>query len=395
MKILAVCQYYHPEPFRISDICEELVRRGHEVTVVTGVPNYPEGKIYPEYKNGKRRRESLNGVEVVRTFTVARGHGPVRRILNYYSYPFSSKRFVSKLDPDYDVVFVNQLSPVMMAECALKYKKKHGSPVLLYCLDLWPESLSAGGVGNGGVVYRHFHKVSARIYRACDKILVSSKSFVNYFKREFDISEDKLSHLPQYAEAIFTPDACKKAEDGNTDIMFAGNVGKAQDLETVLRAAKLTLDVPDLKWHIVGDGADEGRLKALVKEQGITERVIFHGRHPASEMPSFYRMADAMLVTLCASSLISETLPGKVQTYMAAGKAIIGAINGETKDVINEAECGYCSPSGDAEALAQNVRLFCEEKSRTRYGENAYKYYLEHFEKDRIITELEKSLSEI
>ena len=176
--------------------------------------------------------------------------------------------------------------------------------------------------------------------------------------------------------------------------MFAGNVGKAQDVESVIEAASLTLDVSDLKWHIVGDGADLERLKSLVKEKGLCERVIFHGRHPASEMPSFYSKADAMLVTLCASSLISETLPGKVQTYMAAGKAIIGAINGETRDVINEAGCGYCSASGDAEALAANVRLFCAEKDRARYSENAYKYYLEHFEKSRTLSSLEEHLKE-
>ena len=393
MKILVICQHYYPEPFRISDICEELVNRGHSVTVVTGVPNYPVGKIYPEYKNGKKRRENINGVEVVRTFTVGRGSGAVRRILNYYSYAISSTCFVRRIREKYDAVFVNQLSPVMMARAGLAYSKKHGTPLTLYCLDLWPESLTAGGIGKDSAVFRYFHGVSRGIYTKCDKILVSSRRFPEYFENEFGIPKEKITHLPQYAEAMFTPESCKKESDGYTDLMFAGNVGVAQDVETIIRAAKLTEDVEKLRWHVVGDGADLERCKALSAELGLDGRVIFHGRHPADEMPRFYGMADAMLVTLCRNSLISNTLPGKVQTYMAAGKAMLGAADGETQDVIAEAKCGYCAPSGDAVALAENVRLFCAEKEREHYGESAYKYYLDHFTKDRVISALEKHLS--
>lgn len=156
MKILVVCQYYYPEPFRHPDICEELIKRGHEVTVVTGLPNYPMGEIYEGYRNGKKRDEVRNGVKIHRCFTIGRRHGVLFRFLNYYSYAFSSARYVKRLSGEFDVVFVNQLSPVMMANAAFAYKKRYGTKVVLYCLDLWPESLVAGGIKRGSLVYNIF-----------------------------------------------------------------------------------------------------------------------------------------------------------------------------------------------------------------------------------------------
>ena len=166
MKILVVCQYYYPEPFRITDICEELVRRGHEVFVVTGLPNYPEGMIYSGYRGKDKRDENINGVRVHRCFTIGRRSGVLFRFLNYYSYAFSSVRYTSKLKEKFDVIFVNQLSPVMMAKAAISYKKKHNTKIVMYCLDLWPESLTVGGIKKGSAIYKFFHKVSAKMYSA-------------------------------------------------------------------------------------------------------------------------------------------------------------------------------------------------------------------------------------
>ena len=154
MKILVICQYYSPEPFRHSDICEELVKRGHEVTVVTGLPNYPMGKIYDGFRHGKKRDEQINGVKIHRCFIIGRRHGAIFRFLNYYSYAISSHFYVKHLKDDFDVVFVNQLSPVMMAKAGITYKKKHNKKLVLYCLDLWPESLVAGGITRGSFIYK-------------------------------------------------------------------------------------------------------------------------------------------------------------------------------------------------------------------------------------------------
>lgn len=390
MKILVICQYYYPEPFRITDICEELVKRGHDVTVITGVPNYPMGKIYDGYRRGKKRDEVINGVRVHRCFTVGRRSGTIWRFLNYYSYMISSSLCVSHIKTDFDVVFVNQLSPVMMANAGIKYKKKRGKKLVLYCLDLWPESLVTGGISKASKIYGYFHKVSEKIYKSADIILTTSRSFSKYFKEEFKI--ENTEYLPQYAENVFKPEMCRKAPNDTVDLMFAGNVGAAQGVDTIIRAAVLTKDIPNLRWHIVGDGSELDNCKRLADELSA-ESVIFHGRRPIEEMPSFYALADAMIVSLKGGSVLGETLPGKVQSYLAAGKPIIAVADGETRRVIEEAECGYCSAPENPEQLAENVRRLIKCGDISAKACNAVNYYNNNFTKEifmqHLITALE------
>ena len=383
MKILVICQYYHPEPFRISDICEEWVRQGHEVTVVTGRPNYPMGEIYEGYKGKDKRDEVLNGVKVHRCFEIPRKKGVLHRFLNYYSFAWSAKRYVKKMKEKFDVVFANQLSPVMMAEPALVYKKKHGAKVVLYCLDLWPESLIAGGIKRGSFLYKHYHKVSKKIYQGVDKIAVTSQAFAKYFEEQFGIGEGKISYVPQYAETLFDREHCLKEHDESIDLLFAGNLGVAQSLDTIIRAAAETQDIENLHWHIVGDGVELEHCKALAEELSVSSLTIY-GRKPLEEMPAYYQKADAMLVTLMDDALLSMTLPGKVQSYMAAGKPILAAANGEIEAVIKEAQCGFCSPAEDVDGLVASVRDFCakyNDKVEETFGRNAELFYAEHFSK--------------
>lgn len=377
MKILVICQHYYPEQFRITDICEELVKCGHQVTVLTGLPNYPMGYIYPGYKDKSKRHEIINGVDVYRTFTIGRRRGIIFRVLNYYSFMLSSCLHVAKLDDDYDVVFVNQLSPVMMAEAGVKYKKKYGTKLVIYTLDLWPDSLTVGGIRKESCIFKYYHRVSKKIYESADKILVTSREFQQYFKDEFSICNTE--YLPQYSELIFDPESCKKTPNETVDLMFAGNVGKAQSVDTIIRAASLTKDVENLRWHIVGDGSELDNCKRLAEELQ-TDNVIFHGRKPLEEMPRYYAMADAMLVTLYKNDVISKTLPGKVQTYMAAGKPIIGAIDGEAAKVITESQCGLCGPAENAEKLAENTRLYIKQNVNL-YGQCALNYSDMNFDK--------------
>lgn len=396
MKILVVCQYYAPEPFRISDICEELVARGHEVKVLTGVPNYPMGYIYEDYKGGKRRKENINGVDVQRCFTVGRRHGAIWRFLNYYSFMFSSKNMVSKLDDDFDVVFVNQLSPVMMAEAGIKYSKAHKVPLLMYCLDLWPESLCTGGIRKGSAVYNVFHKISKRIYRSYDKILVASRGFENYLSGEFDIPQEKMGYLPQYAEELFgvTEPKAKDPEEA-IDLLFAGNIGAAQRVDLIVRAAKKVIELGDCKvnWHIVGDGSELENCKKLANSLELTN-VIFHGRHPLEKMPEFYAMADAMLLTLDKDEIISYTLPGKFQSYMAAGKPVLASADGETPRVIEDAKCGLCAVAGDENGLAEIVKSFgnMDKVEWATMAKNSRAYYDKNFTRTIFMDELEREL---
>ena len=391
MKILVVCQHYAPEPVRLPEICEELVRRGHRVDVITGVPNYPMGYIYDGYKKGKKRDENINGVSVHRCFTIGRRKGIFFRFLNYYSFALSSSLYASRIKENYDAVFVNQLSPVMMACAGVRYKKKHKTRLFLYCLDLWPESLTVGGIKRGSLIYRIFKRISRRIYNAADEIAITSKSFADYFEKELGIPAEKVSYIPQFSETLFTPESCKKQETESVDLMFAGNIGVAQSVETIIKAASLTQDVPKLRWHIVGDGSDLSRMREMV-QQGNLSNVIFHGRHPVTDMPRFYAMADAMLITMQTNPLISLTLPGKIQTYMAAGKPILGAIDGEANRIIADAKCGLCVPAEDAEGLAKIARQFVSASRKDDFAKNALQYYQSNFEKSTCISQMEHLL---
>lgn len=394
MKILVVCQHYWPEPYYLHDVCAELVKRGHDVHVVTDVPNYPMGKIYDDYKHGKRREEEKDGVRITRTFTIGRRHNILFRILNYYSYSLSSTAYVKKLPGDYDVVFTNQTSPIMMTRAATAYSRKWGKKCVMYCMDLWPASLAAGGLKESNPIYKFFGRVSRKLYNRADRILITSQMFREYLEKEHGVPGEKIEYLPQYASSQF--DEIPSTKDKDTfDLLFAGNVGAAQSLDTMLEAAKILqnreVDGKPLKWHIVGDGSELDNLKAMAKRLEL-DNVIFHGRHPASEMPKFYAMADAMIVLLTADRNISRTLPGKVQTYMAAGKPILAAANGETPQIIEQAKCGYCSPAEDSKAFAKAVEMFINDPDKDRLGVNAIIYYEQHFTKQMFMDRLEKEL---
>lgn len=384
MKILAVCQYYAPEPFLITDMCEELVRRGHEVTILTGVPNYPMGEIYPGYEKGKNRTEEKNGVKIIRCATIPRKNDVFHRFLNYFSYPVSACIRAGKLDDDFDVVFSNQQSPVMMCWPAIKYAKKHGKKIVMYCMDLWPASLVAGGM-HDGLIYKFFGWLSKRIYRRMDVILNTSLMFEKYLIDEFAVDKSRIKHLPQYAEGIF--EDVGTAEDEYIDLMFAGNVGTAQSLDTVIKAAQ-AVKRPDVRWHIVGDGKELERIKRTA--EGM-ENVVFYGRKPLEEMPEYYKKADAMLVTLMSDPLICLTLPGKVQTYMAAGKPIISAADGETKFTVEDAKCGFAVDAEDYIGLAKAVEDFAESDWR-ELAENSRAYFEEHYQRELFFDRLEDEL---
>lgn len=394
IKILVVCQHYFPEPMRITDICEELVKMGHEVDIITDVPNYPMGKIYNGYSLFKNKDIQRNGVNIKRCFTIPRKKGTIMRVLNYYSFSISSSIYARKIKKDYDVVFVNQLSPVMMANAGIKYKQKRNKKLVLYCLDLWPESLLIGGIKKNSIAYKFFHMVSKKIYQKSDRILISSRFFKDYMQKEFNIDDSKIELLPQYAESIFTPETCKKIPDDKVNIVFAGNVGKAQSIDTIVNTAEKLKNVENLYFHIVGDGVKYQFLKDKINELNL-DNVKVYGRKDISEMPAFYKMADAMLVTLSGGSFVSETLPGKVQTYMAAGKPIIGAANGETKIVIEEAKCGFCGSADNADELAENILEFINYENKEELGMNSYKYYEQNYSKEKFLNKLVEELERI
>lgn len=392
MKILVISQHYWPEPFTLTDVCEEFVKRGHEVHVVTDIPNYPMGYIYDDYKNGKNRHQEKNGVKITRTFTVGRRNNIIFRMLNYFSYAISSTLFVNRLKEEYDVVFTNQTSPIMMVNAAMAYAKKHGKKSVLYCMDLWPASLKAGGVSESSPIYKVFRVISEKLYKKADRILITSSMFKDYFKEQFGIKDEIISYLPQYASSSFEAlEETNNEVKDTVDLMFAGNIGAAQSIDTIINAANILKENEKLRFHIVGDGSQLDNLKALAESLNLSN-VIFHGRKPMEEMPKYYAMADAMIVTLTKDPVISLTLPAKVQTYMAAGKPVLAASNGEIESVIKASQCGFCAPAEDAEGFAKAVTEFLNYPEKDKLAYNAKKYYSENFTRDLFMDRLEKEL---
>ncbi|MRS02976.1 glycosyltransferase WbuB [bacterium] len=398
MKILVVCQYYKPEPFRISDICESLVTMGHEVVVLTGMPNYPTGKIYPGYKWCKKRLEAISGVKVIRVPLIPRGQNFVQLAMNYISFALTSCIQILFLKRDFDVVYAHQLSPVTMALPALLYKKITGKKVALYCLDIWPESIVAASITRSSILYSLSLVVSRWIYHAADSICVSSFPFIQYLKETIRLDVAYKNYLPQFAENLYLsiPSDDYALPVGKQRFLFAGIIGEMQSVETIIRAASKLKDLKNIEWHIVGDGSARKRCENLTRELGLTDRVFFYGQRPANEMPGFFSKASALLVTLKKNDCISYTLPGKVQSYMAAGKPVIGAIDGATKEIIQEAGCGLCCDAENHEALALLIRKFVSEPWKVEsYSSNSLKYYEEHFSKSVFMKHLVSNLQDL
>lgn len=380
MKILIVSQHYWPENFRITDIAESLVLKGHDVTVLCGLPNYPQGYIFDDYKHGKNRRQVHNGVNIIRVKEIGRRSGIIFRLLNYWSYPHYASKMIKKLDNDFDVVLINGTSPIMSSKPAFKYGKKYNKPVVMYEMDLWPESLLAGDISENSLIYKHYKKVSAKLYSQCDKILVSTKEHIERIKSLEGCSELSVEYLPQYAESLFEDNDFTAADNGVIDIVFAGNIGKAQSIRTIIRSASILESLPKYKFHIVGDGSELENAKQYTKDLKLNN-VVFYDSKPLEDMPYYYSLADIMIVSLENKPYANITIPGKVQSYMAAGKPIIGVVNGSCKDFIINNGIGYTCDAEDYYGLTNIIVNLNIDETR-KIGNHARKVYKEKYCKD-------------
>lgn len=393
MKILVITQHYWPENFRINDIVETLVSLGNQVTILCGLPNYPKGYIFDDYKHGKNRIQEHNGVKIIRVKEIGRRNNILFRFLNYWSYPYYASKMVKKLDKDFDVVYVQMTSPIMITKPALKYAKKYNKKVVMYEMDLWPESLLAGGITQKSLIYKHYKKVSSKIYSKCNKILVTTKEHIQYIKQLPFCADLDIECLPQYADTIFEDTNIDNVDNGIIDLMFAGNIGKAQSIDTIIKAASLLRDDPRYKFHIVGNGSQLDNIKKLAAKLK-TDNVIFYGQQPLEEMPNLYKIADAMLVTLEDKTYANMTIPGKVQSYMAVGKPIIGAINGSCSTFIKDNKVGFTCPSGDSEALANLIKNLNINELKT-IGKHAKDVYFKKYSKSIFMNKLISTLEEM
>ncbi|MEN6471875.1 MAG: glycosyltransferase family 4 protein [Clostridiaceae bacterium] len=397
MRILVISQYYYPENFRINDICEELVLRGHQVTVLTGLPNYPEGYVPKDYRYGRKHRETINGVEVLRCFEIGRRTGGFWRALNYFSFMFSGAFCALWLPKDaFDVIYGYAPSPIMQMLAALVYKKRSGKKIVFYSIDVWPAALKAG-ISGEGLIFRLIKRLSKKIYQESDCIHITSEPFIDYIHDTHDIPYERITYVPQHAEDIYLSEDFTSIENGCADFLFAGNIGAAQDMECIVDACIQLKDLSGWKMHIVGDGSYLSVTQEMVHINDMESFFAFYGRLPISEMPAFYKMADVCMLTLKHDNETGLTLPAKLQSYMAAGKPVIGAIDGSAQDVIKESDCGVCVDAGDSEALASAMRDFILQPQRyAQCGQNGKAYFSHHFTKkiymEKLLEALERAV---
>lgn len=403
MKLLVVSQYFWPENFRINDLVAGLRERGHEVTVLTGWPNYPDGAVFPSYRAEPGDFARFEGAEVIRVPLVPRGRTTLMLALNYLSFALSA----SLLGPwrlrgrRFDAVFVFQTSPVTAALPALLLGSLKRAPVSMWILDLWPDTLQAIGAVRSPRLLSLVGALVSFIYRRCALILVQSEAFLPNIAR-YGACVGKVRYFPNWIEPAFAqglegvPVAVELAEYRQTfNVMFAGNIGEAQDMPSVLDAAECTRDIDDLRWLIVGEGRAADDLRAEIARRGLEERVILLGRHPVERMPEFFAGADAMLVSLKPEPIWAMTIPGKVQSYLAAGKPVLAMLDGEGAKVISESGGGLVSPAGNGAALADNVRRLraLSSPERRSMGERGRIYATREFDRETQFSKLEGMLA--
>ncbi len=396
MRVLLVTQYFYPENFKSNDIALELTKRGHKVTVLTGLPNYPEGKIYKSYGFFKRTKEYYQGVNVIRTWLVPRGKGGgIRLFLNYFSWAFfaSIKAFFLAFKKEFDAVIVHEPSPITQGFPAIVVKKIQEIPLYFWVLDLWPESLSSAGGIKNKYVLSIFTSMVKYIYNNSDKILISSKGFKESILAKGDYNE-KLIYFPNWAEDsilkgssdYIIPDLPKGFK-----IIFAGNIGVAQDVNSIIEAALILKEKIDIHFVFVGDGRSKVQLEDFVRENDLNQTVHFLGRFPIDAMKTFFNQADVLLVSLKDELIFNATVPAKLQAYLCTQKPILGMLNGEGASIINDANCGLSSNAGDSSGLSEKIlELYgMSIEERNILGANGFKYFEKNFTMGKCIDNLE------
>lgn len=394
--ILVYSQYFYPEQFRINDICLELVSRGYKVSVVTGIPNYPEGKFYEGYNRKDKRVENWQGIEIYRMPIIARGDNKVTLPLNYVSFVLAAKANQAHLPQDVDLVFTYEVSPITQALPAIWYAQKNQVKHLLYVMDLWPENVVAMTDAKLNLLMRPLNAMVNYIYKHSDIIMTSSKSFVKTIINR-GVPEEKLSFWPQYAEDIY-----KRKPKDNSEVqvkdfsektfIFAGNIGEAQGLDILVDVAKqLKAEAVKVKFIIIGEGRAKKDLQKNIESTLVTDYFHLIDRQPAELIPYYLAKFDFALVTLAKNDIFNQTIPAKIQSLMACGKPLIISADGECQTIIGESQIGFYSDAGDVSALVSNIKKAIEmtDADITTLGNNSYDYYLDNFEKSMLVDKFE------
>ena len=389
MKILVITQYFYPETFRVNSLCIELVKRGHEVTVLTGFPQYPKGKIYKGYGFRKEYEHEWNGIRIERLKVLPRGKTPIGMLLNCLTFVTEGRKWVKHCAQKFDAVYVFEVSPVTVGLPAVEYKKKFGTPIYFNVQDLWPENVEVVlGIHNKLIIGK-INKIVDTIYSESDKILCSSNGFVENIKAR-GIPAEKLVFWPQFCdEPDFT--SVEKPEIYSVDdfkIVFAGNIGEAQGLDLLIETAKRLKDRGDIKFYLVGDGRARKRLENTAKKENI-DNVIFVGKVPLEEADRYIHFADVAYLSFKDNDIFNMTIPAKLQSYMACGTPILAVAGGESRDIVIKSECG-CSCERNVGKIADSImQLKSDEKMLQLMRKKSEMYYRNNYMPKKLIDDLE------
>lgn len=396
--ILVISQYFYPEQFRINDICSEWIKKGYQVTVITGIPNYPKGKFYQNYGYFDKRKENYNGMNILRLPIIPRGNNAIMLVLNYISFVISGFIWSQFTNIKADYVFIFEVSPMTQALPGIWYSKRLKIPCYLYVTDLWPENVEyITGIKNKFII-NSIGRMVDYIYNGSSRIFTSSLSFVKAIE-DRKIESKKIEFWPQYAEDYYVPKDRKEVliseipQDGVFNIIFAGNIGVAQGLEILPQVARM-LKNEDIKvrFNLIGDGRFKNTLISLVQTYEVNNYFNFIGKQDSIRIPDFMAACDATLISLSKSKVFSITLPAKTQSCLACGIPIIVSADGEVQDTIREAKAGVCSDAGDVLGLTQNIKnlLNLSSADRKLLSENAIVYSNENFNKVKLLKRMDK-----
>lgn len=397
-RILVVTQHFWPENFRINDIVEGFLQDGLEVDVLCGLPNYPKGEWFDGYSAHGPWEEHFGTAQVFRAKEWPRkGNTSVNIFLNYVSWPLYATAALHRLPGGYDAVFCFNTSPVLMCWPAIRYAKKHKIPFTNYVLDLWPENLYSVLPIRNVLLRRIAQGVSDSLYKRADRLIAMSRPLQERLCQRTGKSEREVMVIPQYCEDFYAlpqrDEALESRFAGRFNLVFTGTFTPAQSLDMVLRAVleARAAGAENLHLLLVGDGMSRESLQTLARDLNAGEAVTFYGSVPAKEVPKFTSLADALLISLSDSPDLGLTVPGKLASYMAAGKPVVASMNGAGFAAVQESGGGLVSPACDQHALAQNLlTLYHMDKTqRAALGAKAKAYYLAHYHRAELLRQLE------
>lgn len=395
MKILVVTQYFYPESFRVNSLCTELVNRGHDVTVLTGFPQYPQGKIYDGYGFNKEYEREWNGVKIERLKALPRGKTPIGMLLNCLTFVQKGKKWVKICEEKFDAVYVFEVSPVTVGLPAVYYKEKFGTPIFFNVQDLWPENVEVVLGIHNKLIIKLINKIVDKIYSASDKILCSSNGFVENIKAR-GVAAEKLVFWPQFCDNPDFTDAEKPEIYSFNDfkIVFAGNIGEAQGLDLLLETAKRLKNRDDIKFYLVGDGRARRKLQEKAKLFAL-KNVVFVDKVSASEADRYIHFADCAYLSFKDNPVFNMTIPAKLQSYMACGTPILAAAGGESAEIIKKADCGFVSLRNSSEVAETVLKMLSLRDEISKMRKNAYEFYSRNFKKENLVDCLENLMIDI